>query len=297
MRIAIVGNGAIGNLLALKCEQTGQHYCLVTRDGAPFELTIHDLMNQSHRFQPPVASINHPIDADIIILPLKAYQIETALRQLKGKIKTSTTIVLLHNGMGCAEIAKQMFGQHAIVAATTSYACYKATDVETFETGSGTTEAGWVQQTEQADEKAISSLLNQLIPPLTWYDDVYHPLWKKVSVNAVINPLTAIYQIKNGQLSDQQFTAQITELCTETARVMEACGFQSEPSELELTVRKVIDRTASNYSSMNRDIANRKPSEIEFINGYIVAKARQTGVHVPNHEALLIQINALEDAY
>lgn len=288
-KLAIVGNGAIGNLLALKCQSTNTPYCLLTRDGKDVEVVIQDQQGKHHGISPPVREINQPGEIDIVVLPLKAYQIESALLSLKKNLTVSTTLILLHNGMGCTEIAQRHFPQNPIVAATTSCASYKASPNKAFETGSGPTGAGWIQYGDPENQGRIISLLDKLLPPLTWFEDVFEPLWRKLSVNAVINPLTTIYQIKNGQLRHDKYKKLILSLCQETALVMQASGYDVSAYDLESSARLVMQRTAENYSSMNRDVANNRETEIDFINGYIVTKAEKAGVKVEHHQWVLAQ--------
>jgi 2-dehydropantoate 2-reductase len=45
---------------------------------------------------------------------------------------------------------------------------------------------------------------------------------------------------------------------------------------------------------MLQDIAARRPTEIDFINGHIVRTARRHGIPTPRQEALVARIKALE---
>jgi len=122
-------------------------------------------------------------------------------------------------------------------------------------------------------------------------------LWKKLAVNAVINPLTAIHNIKNGQLADAQFSDTIAMILKEWRLVAQSCGIQIKLEEMSKVVYDVIHKTANNYSSMNRDIAAGKITEIEFINGFIINQAEINGIAVPENKKLVKRINQLERKY
>jgi 2-dehydropantoate 2-reductase len=294
LKIAIVGNGAIGNLLAANCEQLPLNYHLLTRNGVNFSLSVRRFNEQKQLFTPPINAIHAPGDFDLLLLPLKAYQIVPAIKQLRPPMQSRQTLVLLHNGMGSIEQVKLLLPHNPIIAATTSYAAYKPAADTMIETGLGHTHAGWVSSNYPCDPEQVESLLSTILPPCTWHQDIKQALWNKLAINAVINPLSAIEQITNGELKAKQYQGHIEQLCLENARVMQACGMDTSQSELSAKVYKVISDTAQNYSSMNRDIAFGRPSEIDYINGYLIQRAAPHNIATPLNTRLVKEIKNLE---
>ncbi|MFT4994432.1 MAG: 2-dehydropantoate 2-reductase [Paraglaciecola sp.] len=294
MNIAIVGNGAIGNLLAANCQRLGLNYHLLTRNGLGLELSIRRFKQDQQHFTPSVKSVHAPGDFDMLVLPLKAYQIVPAIEQLRAHLQPRQTVVLLHNGMGSIEHVKLLLPHNPIVAATTSYAAYKPTAQTLIETGLGQTHCGWVSTNASWHREQVESRLSALLPPCTWHQDIQLALWNKLAINAVINPLSAIEHITNGQLKAKQYQQHIAQLCAENARVMQACGFATSAAALLEKVHTVIRDTAQNFSSMNRDIAFGRPSEIDYINGYLVQQAQQHDIAAPLNTRLVSAIKHLE---
>lgn len=291
MQVDILGNGAIGNLLVLRCIQLNLDFNLVTRDGQRPDLTLTSISGKKHSVRPDARSINQRPKAGITILPLKAYQILPAIEEMRPFINPDQVLVLLHNGMGTIEQIRAVLPDQPIIAATTSYGSYKPSHFEMIATGEGQTHAGWLG-TPKSDS-AIETLFSMLLPPCKWHENIQSALWQKLSVNAVINPLSAIANIKNGGLKDQVFDDEIDLICAETAMVMNAEGYPtSKPSLLEY-VNQVIENTADNYSSMRQDLVNQRQTEIEYINGYIVKCATRQGLHVPKNLELIEHINNL----
>lgn len=292
--IAIVGNGAIGNLIALRCAQQQRTFALLTRSQQPFTLTCRD-MREKIQITPELVTLEELSSADVIILPLKAYQIEPTLLQMQPHVREDTTIVLLHNGMGTQTRAAQAIN-NPLVAATTSHGAYKPSPTECIITGQGPSFAGWVSNTSDA-APAIEDLLQALLPPCQWMENVTPALWQKLAVNAVINPLTAIHQCKNGDVLHPRFANIISDLCDELARVMTASQLPVDKQTLIDNVNKVAQNTADNYSSMNRDVYFRRHTEIEFINGFVVNEAGRLGLKVPVNESMLCKVRALEQTF
>ncbi|MFQ3198078.1 MAG: 2-dehydropantoate 2-reductase [Paraglaciecola sp.] len=281
MKIAILGNGAIGNLLALKCHQLHQSFTLLMRKPAHFNLCATDRHGLEHNIPIKVAGILQAQQFDLLILPVKAYQVLPALQQMANSLTGKQTLVLLHNGMGLLEKAQGLLPHIPLIAATTSHAAYKPAVNQLHETGIGTTHCGFVTSPEGNAQQAIVTLLDELLAPCTWHPNINAPLWQKLAINAVINPLTALQQIKNGQLARPEYSSVITDICFETASVMQACGYPTTATALVKAVNQVIQSSADNYSSMFQDILYQRKTEIDFINGYIVAQGQKLGIDTP----------------
>lgn len=282
MTIGIVGNGAIGNLLAYQCEQQDLNYCLITRDAQPLELTCVDHTkhgNPAKTFSPQCFSIQRMPSVDILIVPVKAYAVEGVLHAALPQLKTGAQLVLLHNGMVSTPQLIEIAQGTPVICATTSYAAFKASPTQVNITGTGVTSAGWLQKTP--DIAAAHSLLNTLLPPCSWEEDIEYALWMKLAVNAVINPLTALYQVSNGELLAKCYQQYVTELCQETALVMQSCGYRVSVQTLVERCHQVMTRTAQNRSSMYMDVKQGRRTEIDFINGHIVKTAHQYHLDVP----------------
>jgi 2-dehydropantoate 2-reductase len=122
----------------------------------------------------------------------------------------------------------------------------------------------------------------------------------KLTANAIINPLTAILDCKNGQLLDDRATvALIHTLIDEAGPVIrallpnpqtdvDAASFTNE--KLLEYVLMVVQKTATNTSSMLQDVKNGKKTEIDYINGFIVAKGSSMDLPCETHAALVDMI-------
>ena len=147
---------------------------------------------------------------------------------------------------------------------------------------------------DSALKQSIEPILSELLPPSHWHQDISLALWKKLAINSVINPLTAIHNLKNGALADREFSGSISNICNEIANIMKALNYPMTSNELIESVQQVITATANNYSSMHQDIKFKRQTEIEFINGYVTSKASELNIKVPHNQRFLEQIRQLE---
>lgn len=292
-KIAIVGRGAIGGLLGFKCHQLGYDYQHLLRHPVP-PLKVTDFAGEPYLLTSKTSVIARPAEFDLLILPVKAYQVLPVLNQLKPFIQANHIIVLLHNGMGTIEQVRHALPLNPLIAATTSYGVFKPDANTLVETGLGQTHLGWLGTVDNRLKQSIEPILSALLPPSTWHQDISLALWKKLAINAVINPLTAINNVKNGELADIKYRANILDICFEIAKVMSALGYLVDSAELVENVQQVITATSNNYSSMHQDIHNQRCTEIEFINGYVVKMAERLKIEVPRNQKLADQIRQMQ---
>ena len=130
-------------------------------------------------------------------------------------------------------------------------------------------------------------------------------LWKKLAVNCVINPLTAIHNVKNGQLLDTKHQGQeikvitrsileeisqvaileMTELIEKEMPKEEGGDSLTQSmlsllslSSLEDFVFKIMNDTSDNISSMLQDVRANRATEVQFLNGYVVTLGKEKHV-------------------
>jgi 2-dehydropantoate 2-reductase len=123
---------------------------------------------------------------------------------------------------------------------------------------------------------------------------------EKLAVNAIINPLTVIFDCLNGELFHSVATrvlirALIYELSTvicatilsRNKNVDPAVLARFSPEELEKVISEVSAKTAGNISSMRQDVCAGRKTEIDYINGYIIARGAECGIKCPQHSKLV----------
>lgn len=122
-------------------------------------------------------------------------------------------------------------------------------------------------------------------------------VWAKLFVNVGINALTALLHCPNGALLDSPETRERMALAVREAEaVARASGIPIDEDPVAATFR-VCEATRTNISSMYQDIRNRRRTEIDAINGAVVAAGRKLGVPTPVNAELVRQIKELESAF
>ena len=143
-------------------------------------------------------------------------------------------------------------------------------------------------------QNEIVRTLSKALPSLTLSDNIKEKQWLKLAINCVINPITAIDNIENGQLLNNAYDTVIETLLNEIVTVARYAGITLSLSELKKQVLTVAKNTRKNCSSMRSDILQQRKTDIDYINGYIINIAKEAGIPVPENERLLQQVKDLE---
>ncbi|HHZ6841468.1 TPA: 2-dehydropantoate 2-reductase, partial [Escherichia coli] len=190
MKITVLGCGALGQLwLTALCKQghdvqgwlrVPQPYCsvnLVETDGSIF--------NESLTANDP----DFLATSDLLLVTLKAWQVSDAVKSLASTLPVTTPILLIHNGMGTIEELQNI--QQPLLMGTTTHAARRDGNV-IIHVANGITHIGPARQ-QDGDYSYLADILQTVLPDVAWHNNIRAELWRKLAVNCVINPLTAIW--------------------------------------------------------------------------------------------------------
>ena len=294
----ILGSGAIGCLWAVQLHESGHDVRLVVRSperlaelNANQGVTYTDMDGkQIHSAIQGETADNNALITHLIVTT-KAFATLSALDSIKHRLTPETRVLLLQNGMGQQYETHSHFPELLLWAASTTDGAYLTSPFNVVRAGRGETLYGQLfAPTEQSQllPEPIGDLRVNRVP------DIEQRLWCKVAINAVINPLTAINDCKNGELLDNAVITQfMEELCQEIELIASAAGQPLFDEPLYNKVVSVASQTASNYSSMLQDIRHQRPTEIEQISGFLCQSATKTNTPAPLNQALLAQIRLM----
>lgn len=160
MNIVILGPGAIGSLWACHLQRSGHRVSLLGKQQCQF----HTRRFNGKVYTFPYADTSHLQHADVLLVTLKAWQVEQALIDLKPALATQTVIVLMHNGMGCAEKIAPQYCEHPILLATTTHGAYRPVPDMLEHTGTGQTFVGRITYWVSAALSSQRSFITHLRP-------------------------------------------------------------------------------------------------------------------------------------
>ncbi len=301
MHVAVVGPGSLGSLLAALFREAGDDVRLVARTPqqarAIEERGLHLCEEGRTRVvRIPCAAELAPHPApDWILVCVKAYDTREAARRLSGSRGPGTVVVTIQNGLGNREALERHVPTGQILIASTALAANRRADGTVVHAGSGITRVAPAHA--HGDSVAVArfvQLLKDRRIPAEPAPDPDALLWSKLAVSAAINPLTAIHDLPNGALpNDENLLLTALEAGRETLAVAAAKGIAVDRDGLESRLRGVCEHTAANISSMLQDVRAGRRTEIDQISGAVCREGRRLGVPTPTNAELLARVSAL----
>lgn len=299
--IAIIGAGAIGQLFYHQLANIESEHCakisLVARNAIASQmLSITKMDGSLTSLEAPILDQQSLVNIDLLIVCVKAYQVEPLLTPLLNQLNPHCHIILLHNGMGphlaIAEMLKQ-YPNMGLSLATTSFGALKLEKWHVKHTGMGQTQLG--HYTGVMLKPQLIDVLLKALPNSHWQPKIINALWQKLVVNCAINPLTAYFNCLNGELSNMQYQDDITSIINECITVAKLDGVELDEVGCTSLVYKVIEQTSKNSSSMRQDVLNQRQTEIDYISGYVVKRATAHNLNADINQLYLSRVNGLSD--
>ncbi|MEH6344959.1 MAG: 2-dehydropantoate 2-reductase [Bermanella sp.] len=231
-------------------------------------------------------NLNTPIEH--LIVATKAFDAQSAVESIQHCLSPNAQILLLQNGMGSQQSIAQKFDHYGVYACSSTEGAYKTNAHTLVHAGKGINNIG------PMNDKADKSRLRQWLPEsgYQWHDHIETILWKKLFINGAINPLTLLYRCKNGELIKQDYMRQhMIEICSELDLLLDRLPLKLAPAFS--MAEEICMSTANNFSSMNQDGKNNRPTEIDFITGYLVNKCTELAIPCPKNLQLLEKVKQL----
>jgi len=304
----VLGAGAIGSLWVSKLLAQNIPCSILSRpanthcsDPSLETIKVTHLDNSENTYPVTVQAINSPSieSIDKLIVCTKSYQTLQAIESIRHHLSDNAIILLLQNGMGQHEKIAQLLPRKNVLAGTTTQGAFLVDTRSVKHTGAGSALFGyWCldQQKHKEDHQPVFSQLEAI--GMQYHQNIQQVLWDKLAVNCVINPLTAMYDCRNGALTEQDdILKHASNLANEVDVISQALGFNHCTNSTLQRALDVADLTAQNYSSMHQDIKHHRKSEIAYINGYLQTQAQKLQIHCPYNDSIISEISQLESAF
>lgn len=294
MKIAVLGAGAMGclygGLLATNDNEVWlidiwkQHVDEINKGG----LIIKD--GDKKRVIKNVKATTNPNKigvVDLILIFVKSTITDKALRSAKSIIGENTLVLTLQNGLGNIEKIQSVIGENNIIAGTTAHGSTLIEPGKIYHAGKGLTIIGEIDGSSMRRTQSIKELFTLCEIKTVTTNNVLGVIWDKLLVNLGINAITALTELKNGQLLDFEEAEELLEnAVNEGIRVSKAKKITLINENPVKHTKKVCRLTANNKSSMLQDIINKRKTEIEMINGAIVREGKKYDIPTPVNLAL-----------
>lgn len=312
MRVAIVGAGAVGGTIAALLARGG-HDVTVTARGAQLNRILDQGLELSGAWGDftarPAASEQITETPELAFVTTKAQDARAALEQ-NAEFLRGIPVVIVQNGIDALTVARSVLPDSDVVGALALYAASYLSPGKVSVTTDGTTCIGG----SSSGAPLVAQILGAVMP-VTVTENFEGAQWTKLIVNH-INALPAITGLSAQEvISDRKLRLIMTESMREAVRVGLALGISFETVQglsnriLRMLVRfpaavgQVIPLAMNarmgatpNPGSTLQSIRRGQLTEIDFLNGAVVATAERVGVATPVERELVAMVHEVERA-
>jgi 2-dehydropantoate 2-reductase len=293
MNVVVLGAGAIGSVYAAKLSAhhpvtvigRPDHVAAIARDG----LRVIGRESFTARVRAAVDLSELP-DRTLVLLTTKVNDNRRAAAALATVVQPDTIVLCVQNGLGSETVVKDgIAGRCLVLRAITQFGAIFSEPgvVDLKVSGYTLIEAGSHSQAV-ADLFTASGLDGRVSPHINT------EIWRKLIFNCVINPITSIVGSEVGGIADPRLDPLKRLVIDECLRVAATDGVSFH----EDFVRAIGDTfgASRNIASMRQDLQRGRPTEIDFMNGAVVALGQRHGIDCPVNAALTAIIKAMEKA-
>ncbi|MCX7828101.1 MAG: ketopantoate reductase family protein [Thermanaerothrix sp.] len=297
-RILILGLGALGGRIACQLSLAGVPILGVLRDhggtgGSKKDITYQDRHGNLLRASVPIAA--SPAEArdfnpTYALVAVKSYHTPQVCDYLLKALPQGAAAVTLQNGLGNLERLEQTLGRDRAAAGVCTYGASLSGD-RVLWGGDGEIALGslWGRDLSDLAQALRSAGFNARLS-----NDPLGDLWQKAAVNCCINPLTAILRIPNGGLLKSPCLKIVDAVVHEVALAANLMGVKMDPQKTLDVVRRVMEATCNNKSSMLQDIEAGRPTEIDALSLEIARICRAAKMDAPVCRTLGLLVKAME---
>jgi 2-dehydropantoate 2-reductase len=302
VQIGVFGVGGVGGLLAGLLSRAGHDVLVVARGEARQRIVERGLHVDSPLgvFDARVRCVDPATDASppTVLLAVKTWQVEDAAATLARWLAPTARVVPLQNGVDAPEQCSAALGERAVVGGICRVISWVSEPGAVKHIGAPPhiTLGAWREPLGE-QERALGTAFAEAGIQVAIADDFRRALWEKMLFIASFGGVSAIARAPAGELrSVPETRALLASAFDEVRALAHASGVPLSADVTTRTMTFVDGLVEDATSSLQRDIAAGRPSEIEGLSGAIARRGAQIGVPTPIHAAILAALLPQERA-
>lgn len=303
MRIAIFGSGGVGGYFGARLAQSGldvtfiargAHLDAMLKNGLKLDSIAGDFILQKINATDNPQQVGY---VDYVICGVKSWQIPAAARAMQPMIGPDTLVIPLQNGIEATSQLISEFGENVVLGGLCAIIAFQAGPGHIKHIGANPLiRFGHLDKHADSRVNILSEIFNRCqgvkssIP-----EDINIALWQKFIFISAWSGVGAVSRAPIGILLQQPETRQ---MLIDAMQEIYTLALAREVELPENSVEKTMDTLRSfppnSTTSMQRDIDNGLPSELDAQNGAVVRLAEEVGVDTPVNRFILNSLRSQE---
>jgi len=290
MNIVVIGAGGIGGYFGGRIANAGYNVTFVARgkhleairkNGLQVKSTKGDFIVHPNATD----TINDIENPDLIILGVKSWQVEEIAKQIKPIVTNTTMVLPLQNGADNVDKLLAHLDKKNVLAGL----CKIVSKVEApgvinhfaFEPEVifGENDNSQTERIEKVKEVFDDAGFKNKIA-----GDIHKSIWRKFLFITMVSGIASLTRVVFGEmLKDKNIEKIILDTANEIKEIAIAKGVNISDDDVEFAMNMYKNSEYDTTASMQRDIMEGKPSELENLNGYIVKQGKLLGIPTPTN--------------
>jgi 2-dehydropantoate 2-reductase len=292
MHIVVFGAGGVGGYFGGRLAQAGEKVTFIARGAHLQALQSGGLQVNSIKgdfLVNPVTATDDPArvkDVDAVLLCVKTWQMREAAEAVKPTLKGEAFILPLENGVEAPALLAEIVGKEHVMAGLCRIASRIASPGHIQHAGlEPSIDFGELDNRPSSRAKKLLHAFQHAGFEATIPADINVAVWGKFLFISAVSGIGAVTRVPMGTYRSLPETRQLLESALqECYSVALAQGIHLPEESVSSTLRYIDTLPPGTIASMQRDIMEGRPSELEAQNGALVRMGLKHHVPTPTHE-------------
>jgi 2-dehydropantoate 2-reductase len=306
MKTAILGAGAMGSVVGGALAQAGNDVILIDIAKETVEainsggLIVQDKTGKRQTVK--IRATDQPATVgpvDLIVVFVKCYQTESAVRSSAPMLGPRTVVLSLQNGWGNGPRIAELVGPDRLLVGVSYHSATALAPGHVLHAGEGMSFIGEPDGRLSDRLTATADLFNGAGITVTPTTSILKEIWSKLALNVATLPTSASIRLPAERLLQTSQMQQLMQgLLREVVAVAQAQKIPLEFDERWKAISDLLSKLAPNTKgSMLQDVEKRRRTEVDVINGAIVEAGHRLNIPTPYNNAMFWLMKALEDSF
>lgn len=299
--IALIGFGAIGVPIAdLLYKKYADQFYLIASGAIRQNLEATEITINGSRFTPKIVSTKEEINGelDVLIVCVKNYDLESALKDIKCVVTKKTKILPLQNGIFSYEFFKSKFPDRVVLEGYVQGPNTYWKEAAYYYQNAGAMHIGSSNEQWQAEAHAVYDWLKAAQIDVYFETNIRYMVWKKWMLNVAGNSVTAL---TGADYSMFKYYGELQQICIsameEFLKVAEAEQVPLGVNDIQDIIEYYVSYNGSKKTSMLMDVLNERKTENDYLAGTLLTIAERHALKLPVIHTLYKLVEAKERVY
>ncbi len=306
IKVAIVGLGPVGMIMAVKLKEAGCDVSLCIRNKIKLNqiknegIQLEGQMESTTYFDQIYSSIEEmteaKLDPDYLVFALKSYQIEKAAVQALKFNQENLTVISAQNGIDVEELLIPIFGSDKVLRMIINYAGnLSAPNTVNVTFFTPPNYLGSIDDNRTEEATLFAKTLSDV--GLTTKDvdsfEILKRSWEKTILNSSLSALCGVGRLTMAEAMADPDTVELIEQIINEAVVVAEAEKIYFPDDFIRHCMRYLKKGGNHFPSLAGDVINNRQTEIDYFNGKIVAYGKKHYVRTSLNLAFTNMVKAM----